>query len=163
GRCASASRARPFPDRVVAFLYTVTSLLCLRQTPGRRRRFRLFNREVSMGCSSTFRVLPFSVVRVVSALFFGAGAPQSIEVRGSAREGSIKGTVVDPLGARVAGAAVTLLDNSKSVGTTTSGGEGEFTFSGLGSGRYQIEAAAPGFQKRTMEAVFVGSGDRVAV
>ena len=78
-----------------------------------------------------------------------------------ADEGSIRGTVVDPQGAVVASATVTLLRDGKSAGATTSDARGEFTFTGLGEGRYQIEVSASGFAPRTTEPMFVGSSGRV--
>jgi A-macroglobulin TED domain/Alpha-2-macroglobulin family/Carboxypeptidase regulatory-like domain/MG2 domain/A-macroglobulin receptor binding domain/Alpha-2-macroglobulin bait region domain len=58
----------------------------------------------------------------------------------------IVGTVLDPTGAIVPGAAVTL--HRISTGETrnaSSNKEGVFTFSGLAAGRYRIRVAAPGF------------------
>jgi iron complex outermembrane receptor protein/vitamin B12 transporter len=78
-----------------------------------------------------------------------------------ADEGSIRGTVVDPQGARVASAAVTLLRDGKGAGATTSDARGEFAFMGLPEGRYQLEVTAPGFEPRATDPIFVGSSGRV--
>lgn len=85
----------------------------------------------------------------------------SVRMASAADEGSVRGTVVDPQGAVVASATVTLLRDGKSVGATTSDERGEFTFDGLAEGRYQIEASAPGFEPRTTDPMFVGSSGRV--
>lgn len=77
--------------------------------------------------------------------------------------GSISGAVVDPLGANVSGATLKLLLAGKEVRSGKSGSMGEFTFSGLVEGRYQIEASSPGFQTRTTDPMFVGGGGRVTV
>jgi vitamin B12 transporter len=76
--------------------------------------------------------------------------------------GSISGAVVDPLNARVGGAAVKLIRDGKAVTDTVSNSTGEFTFDGLVEGRYQLEVSAPGFQARTTDLMFV-SGGRVTV
>ena len=77
--------------------------------------------------------------------------------------GSVAGTVIDPLGARVSGAAVKLLLGGKTVKDATSSAEGDFTFDGLNAGRYQIEVSSPGFQTRTTDPMFVGGSGRVTV
>ncbi|HXI28941.1 MAG TPA: TonB-dependent receptor, partial [Vicinamibacterales bacterium] len=81
----------------------------------------------------------------------------------AADDASIRGAVVDPLGARVAGATVTLLRDGQVVKDTTSDGQGGFAFDGLPEGRYQIQATAAGFQERTTTALFVGAGARTTV
>ena len=76
---------------------------------------------------------------------------------------SIGGTVVDPLGATVAQAAVALVRDGQQVATTASGAHGEFTFDAVAEGRYQIEARAAGFQPKTTDAIFVGAAGRATV
>jgi vitamin B12 transporter len=76
---------------------------------------------------------------------------------------SITGTVVDPLGARVAGAAVKLLRDREVAGETTSNTRGDFSFDALPEGRYRIQASAHGFQLRTTSQVFVPAGARRSV
>jgi vitamin B12 transporter len=95
------------------------------------------------------------VVTVMCALLIG-----TIGVRGVsalADEGAIRGTVIDPQGAVVASAAIALLKDGTRAGTATSDARGEFAFTGLGEGRYQIEVRAPGFEPHTTEPVFVGA------
>jgi iron complex outermembrane receptor protein/vitamin B12 transporter len=75
----------------------------------------------------------------------------------------LSGTVVDTLGARLAGATVTLLRDGQKVGDGKSDSEGAFSFSGLSPDRYQVLAGMPGFQAKTSEAVFVGQGGRVII
>ena len=76
---------------------------------------------------------------------------------------SIRGTVVDPLGARVSGAAVKLLTGEQVVKEVTSDAQGDFAFEGLAVGRYRIEANATGFQTRITDPVFVGGGAGISV
>lgn len=76
---------------------------------------------------------------------------------------AVRGTVADPLGARVSGATVTLLLDGKPVKQAASDAEGAFAFDGLAAGRYQIEARAPGFRTRTTDPMFVGGGVRVSI
>jgi iron complex outermembrane receptor protein/vitamin B12 transporter len=77
--------------------------------------------------------------------------------------GVLSGQVVDALGARVAGALVTLIRDGSPAGETKSDGEGTFAFRTLAPGRYQVTAAAQGFQARTSEPVYVGPGARASV
>ena len=76
--------------------------------------------------------------------------------------GSIGGTVVDPLGASVAG-TIALYRDGAEVAQTTSDADGAYTFAGLPSGRYRLEASAAGFEATMSEAVFVGSTGNMAV
>src|SRR4030095_3672106 len=76
----------------------------------------------------------------------------------AADDASIKGAVVDQLGARVTGATVTLLRESQVVKETKSDSEGGFVFDALPEGRFQIQAASEGFQPRTPAPIFVGAG-----
>ena len=97
------------------------------------------------------------VLAIVAALFtaplLASGQTQTV----------LAGTVVDALGARLAGATVTLLRNGERVQDVTSGADGVFAFSGLEPDRYQVQAGMPGFQSKTSEAVFVGAGGRVTI
>jgi vitamin B12 transporter len=77
--------------------------------------------------------------------------------------GTIAGTVVDPLGARVSGATVRLLLDEKAVKEASSNADGDFTFDGVSAGRYRIEASSPGFQVRTTDPMFVAGSGRVTV
>jgi len=81
----------------------------------------------------------------------------------AADDASIKGTIVDPLGARVAGASIKLLRDSQVTNETRSDSQGDFTFDGVAEGRYQIQATADGFQVRTTSPMFVASGARTNV
>jgi len=81
----------------------------------------------------------------------------------TADDASVTGTIVDPFGARVAGATVKLLLDGKIVSGSASDVEGNFSFDGMIPGRYQIEASAAGFTTRTTDPMFIGSGARVSV
>jgi iron complex outermembrane receptor protein/vitamin B12 transporter len=76
----------------------------------------------------------------------------------AADDASIRGAILDPLGARVPGATVTLLRDGSVASETNSDPQGDFVFDGLGAGRYQIEATADGFQRRVTSPIFVASG-----
>jgi len=77
--------------------------------------------------------------------------------------GTLSVQVVDTLGARVAGASVSLTRDGSRVAESKSNAEGTFTFSNLSAGRYQVTATAPGFQPRTSDAVYAGPGARPIV
>jgi vitamin B12 transporter len=76
---------------------------------------------------------------------------------------SIEGIVVDPLGAAVAGATVTLILDGLDAGHTSSDSAGRFAFGNLQSGRYQLRASAAGFEPELTPPVFVGTSGRSAV
>lgn len=66
--------------------------------------------------------------------------------------GSIQGSVVDPDGAVIPGATVTLKDNdTNSVQTTTSSGTGVYNFGALGPDHYTLSASATGFQPKVIQ------------
>src|SRR5947209_2348857 len=60
---------------------------------------------------------------------------------------TLGGTVIDPNGAVVPGAQITLTDvGTGAVTTVTSGGEGLFSFPNLQRGSYELKVSAKGFQ-----------------
>ncbi len=70
--------------------------------------------------------------------------------------GGIQGTILDPTGAAVPGAKVTLQDEETSASQeTTSGPEGFYRFSALRPARYTITVEMAGFQKAVHEHVVV--------
>jgi vitamin B12 transporter len=73
-------------------------------------------------------------------------------------QGALHGEVLDPLGATVPNAKVTLLQNNQTIGTATSGQEGGFVFSVSNAGRYSIHVEAPGFQNQDSPTLFVSAG-----
>jgi iron complex outermembrane receptor protein/vitamin B12 transporter len=89
------------------------------------------------------------------AIVCGAGA-----IVAAQDQGVLTGQVVDALGARVAGATVTLTRDGSQAGETKTDAEGTFTFRNLAAGRYQITATAQGFQPRTTDPVYAGPGAR---
>jgi hypothetical protein len=77
---------------------------------------------------------------------------------------AIGGTVVDPSGGAVAGAAVTVI--SAETGwkrSTVTDADGRFSFPQLKPGPYTVEAEAPGFQPQTSDSVFAGLGQKQIV
>jgi iron complex outermembrane receptor protein/vitamin B12 transporter len=77
--------------------------------------------------------------------------------------GGVRGTVTDTLGARIAGAAVTLTDDRGQSRDGKSGAEGEYAFDNVTPGRYQITATVQGFQPFTSDPVYVGAGATQAI
>ena len=80
-----------------------------------------------------------------------------------ADDGSLRGTVRDPLGAVVSGAAVHLIQDGRQIKDASSDSRGEFSFDSLAEGRYVLEVTANGFQTRRTDPVFVGSATRTMV
>ena len=75
----------------------------------------------------------------------------------------LSGTIVDTLGARLAGATVTLLREGQKVQDGKSDSDGTFSFTGVAPDRYQVQASLPGFQSKTSEAVFLGQRGRIVI
>jgi vitamin B12 transporter len=72
-----------------------------------------------------------------------------------AENGTLRGTVTDPLGAVVVSATVELLDDTSIAGTTTTDGAGNYLFHLEKAARYQVRVVAPTFQSTTSQPVFV--------
>ena len=69
------------------------------------------------------------------------------------RAATLQGSVLDPEGAEVPGAAVRLLGRQGTqVAQTVTGGRGQFRFEGLGSGTYTLKVALAGFGATTATA-----------
>ncbi len=67
---------------------------------------------------------------------------------------SLSGTVIDPTGAVIPGAAVTLRNTAtQALRTATSSAEGTYQFSELPPGDYALNAAAKGFQSTSLDRV----------
>lgn len=76
---------------------------------------------------------------------------------------ALAGSVLDPLGARVPGAVVSLLRDGQGVAEATADGRGEFSFAAVEQGRYRLRASATGFQTQTTGAFFVARGQGAVV
>ena len=98
------------------------------------------------------------VVLVFLAMFAAAQAQMAAQSKAV-----LSGTVVDSLGARLAGATVTLLREGQKVQDGKSDSDGTFSFTGVAPDRYQVQASLPGFQSKTSEAVFLGQSGRIVI
>lgn len=72
-------------------------------------------------------------------------------------------SVVDPLGAPVAGAVVTLTRDGRSVTDTTTDARGQSSLAVADAGRYGLDVTAPGIAARHLDAFYVEAGARVPV
>src|SRR5687767_5156125 len=78
--------------------------------------------------------------------------------------GDIRGSVVDPSGAAIANAKVTVTDPDRGITrTTTSNNDGAFAVPLLPPGRYRLRAEAPGFSVKILEGIEVRVGDTLAI
>jgi iron complex outermembrane receptor protein/vitamin B12 transporter len=105
------------------------------------------------------------MMRAVSAITLVVCVLAAVGVTGvSAQDGgTLSVQIVDTLGARVAGASVTLARDGSQVAESKSNAEGTFTFANLPPGRYQVTATAQGFRPRTSSPVYAGPGARPIV
>ncbi len=76
----------------------------------------------------------------------------------AASAGSVRGHVVDPLGAAVSGAQVTLVRNGSTVERTHTASDGCFTFHKAAPGRYRVRVSAQGFTPTRSGFVLVRTG-----
>jgi vitamin B12 transporter len=90
----------------------------------------------------------------IACLFVGSLLSASVPAF-AAEQGSLRGTVRDPLGAVVVGATVELLNGIVVVNTTTTDGVGDYLFEVPMSARYRVRAVAPTFQSTTSESIYV--------
>ena len=74
----------------------------------------------------------------------------------SAQQSAVSGTVMDPLGARVPSANVTLIGNGPAR-ETKSAGDGAFSFANVAPGLYQVMVSLQGFQPFTSEPFYVSA------
>src|ERR1700687_2799569 len=100
---------------------------------------------------------------VFIAFFIALLLTASVSRSAVAADASLNGRVLDQLGAPIDMARVTLLRDGQRVSDTTSDPRGDFTFSSLAKGRYQVEAIAAGFAPRTSDAVFFSTGGRATI
>jgi vitamin B12 transporter len=77
--------------------------------------------------------------------------------------GMLRGRVIDPLGAAVPNAAVTLVQDTKDLSETHTNQEGVFEFAVSASGRYALHVEASGFQEQESAPVFVRAGGTVNI
>lgn len=99
--------------------------------------------------------LCLAAASLLSALAFGQAQINS---------GDIKGTVVDPSGAMIAGAKVTASDPERGITRTAqTGPEGSFSLPLLSPGTYRLRFEAPGFTTKVVDRVEVRVGDNLAL
>ena len=77
--------------------------------------------------------------------------------------GTIDGKVVDPLGALVPQADVTLLQDGKVVSATRTDKEGNFSFTPVEIGQYRVRVEAPGFTQQESQPVHLATARAVSV
>jgi len=76
-------------------------------------------------------------------------------------QGTLRGRVIDPLGAAVPNADVALMRDTKALSATHTDQEGRFEFTVPDPGRYTVHVEAPGFQKEDSSPVFVRIGGTI--
>lgn len=76
----------------------------------------------------------------------------------AASPGSIRGTVRDPLGAAIPQAQVELLQQGRRVSVVATDFQGNYRFTSVAPGHYQVRAQAPRFTAETSEVIYAGAG-----
>lgn len=78
--------------------------------------------------------------------------------------GNLRGSVVDQAGATIAGAKVTLTDESTNISRSgMSSSEGEYTFTNINPSTYSVIVENPGFKKVERKGIIVGTQQFVTV
>ncbi len=103
----------------------------------------------------TFSSRGFRFILCVFALALFQLSPAESRAQISALSGAINGTVVDPSGASVSGAKVTLTSPLGATLTKESGADGSFTFPLLDPGIYRLTVEFAGFRRTVLEKVAV--------
>ena len=93
------------------------------------------------------------VVLLIASLHFAEHAA----AQAPSPTASIHGTVLDPSGAAIAGAQVTVIGGGRGA-QTESDGDGEYSIRGLRPGTYSIEAKAKGFDVFRVDRIKVATG-----
>jgi len=102
-----------------------------------------------MQINTANKYVRFSVLLLSLVVSFAWVLPARAQFRAS-----IQGTVTDPTGAIIPGATVTLTDNSTNhTMTTTSSGNGVYTFNALPPDQFTMTVTAPGFKKKTLRNI----------
>lgn len=107
---------------------------------------------MSAGCRFT------RVLLILALVLFPVFSLHSQSAVTSSATGSIAGTVADPSGAVIPGAAVTATRAGAPPATATSDGQGNFSLTGLPPGVYVLEVRASGFRPARHEHVTVVAG-----
>jgi vitamin B12 transporter len=81
----------------------------------------------------------------------------------AAQAGTIRGRVLDPLGAAVPDAKVALIGSQKAVSETHTSRQGVFVFAPLSPGTYYVRVEAKGFNSQDSASVFLSGGGHVAL
>lgn len=74
--------------------------------------------------------------------------------------GTLRGVIIDELGATIVGATVTLTDANGVEKTAITNGEGAYVFGGLAPGKYSLRAAAQGFAVSDENEIELTAGAR---
>ena len=114
---------------------------------------------IALGGSSMLRNSLLLVTAVCLIAAFSVQLPAQ-----SIISGSVTGTVTDPSGATVPGAAVTLTNVSTNASQeTTTNAEGSYRFAFVPPGTYEIKVNAGGFQNQARSGVVVNAGQPTTV
>ncbi len=100
-----------------------------------------------------FRILCPGILLIASLYFAEQAAAQA-----PSPSASLHGTVLDPSGAAIAGAQVTLIA-ARRAPQTLSGADGQYSFGNLRPGTYSIEAKAKGFDVFRLDRVALAQGE----
>jgi iron complex outermembrane recepter protein len=104
-----------------------------------------------------------SVLTLVLLVFVALGFARAAQAQSSSGTGSIQGTVTDPSGKPISGAAVGVTSSSEFKRTALTGADGKFTVSSLPAGTYEVEISATGFATQLDHDVVVSSGSAANV
>src|SRR5690349_15569558 len=109
---------------------------------------------------SRTRVFISALIVSVLLVLSSASLAQSTNAQGAA--GRLQGQIVDPTGAVIPGASITLKNSSGLVVGAKSGGAGEYEFRNLAPGKYTISVTAKGFAPAAQAIEIVAGQEKKA-
>lgn len=102
--------------------------------------------------------LAFFIAALVASSCLGQSSTAAIQAAAPSdrtQPGSITGTVIDPSGAVVAGAQITLNVNGQAIQQAKSGDQGQFSFSNVSAGPFQLTIHATGFEPQNFSGTLL--------
>jgi TonB family protein len=131
-----------------------TALAIARPSNLERRFAAMLNPSVNRSTLSvrTKLLIPFLALTLLVPL-------AALHLSAQSRAGKTNGSIHDPSGAGIANATVVMSNHdANTIDMTTTGREGNFSFTGLPTGKYELQVYKPGFQSYRQPDVSLDAG-----
>src|SRR5580658_2247530 len=105
----------------------------------------------------------FGLAVLLATLIFG-GSAYSVLAQGGSSSAQLTGTVTDPSGGSVAGAAISIRNtDTNTTSTATSGDRGFYTVANLAPGNYELKVSYTGFANYTQTGIVLTVGQAATI